>query len=72
MDIICIISALAMAFGLCMLVRNIKQIDNQLEDLEERSYVRKTAINKCLLFGNIVAFSGAVLVVRIFVEYFVQ
>ena len=46
MNMIYVISMMVMLFGMCMFVRNFKLIDNQLEDREERTYVRREAINR--------------------------
>ena len=71
MDIICIVSAMAMIFGMCMFVRSFKLLDNKLEDLEESSYVRKEAINKCLVYGNVMALSVGLLIARLIFTYLI-
>ncbi len=68
MNMIYVISVMVMLFGMCMFVRNIKSIDNQLEDREERTYVRREAINRCLFYGNVVAMSGGLMVAKLLIE----
>ncbi|MBQ8319069.1 MAG: hypothetical protein IJX85_12110 [Lachnospiraceae bacterium] len=65
MNMIYVISMMVMLFGMCMFVRNFKLIDNQLEDREERTYVRREAINRCLFYGNVVAMSGGLMVAKL-------
>ena len=68
MNMIYVISMMVMLFGMCMFVRNFKSIDNQLEDREERTYVRREAINRCLFYGNVVAMSGGLMAAKLLIE----
>ena len=68
MNMIYVISMLVMLFGMCMFVRSYKLIGNELEDREERTYVRREAINRCLFYGNVVAMSGGLMVAKLIIE----